>query len=291
MNIVLPGDRPRTVSLRRCSPSGPAACRYFLGTAPVRQSAGHMTQLVSAHSWSILVQGDQPSLPIECHPATEGRSRRYSTLFTRCSAKWSKALSGVPIQVRVHLRIVRFDVGRVSTKNRSTRIPVAVALRVGERGQDLGHRKGIRCSLPPRVVARQFRHRAAEAAGRGTQHSRRRAVCCPSCPPPMRSSAASTGAERHRFPRHELKSATVHRTGTCRTPDRAPDPRAPRVVNARVAREVDAGSCAQSVVRQSVAGIVVGEKNRCIRIRVPGAWSVAVPAPLFMPGRDNFRDN
>jgi hypothetical protein len=33
-----------------------------------------------------------------------------------------------------------------------------------------------------------------------------------------------------------------------------------------VAREVDAGSCKQSGVRQSVAGIVVGEKNRCIQI-------------------------
>ena len=32
----------------------------------------------------------------------------------------------------------------------------------------------------------------------------------------------------------------------------------------------------QSGVRQSVAGIVVGEKNRCIRISAPGAWSVAV---------------
>jgi hypothetical protein len=29
-------------------------------------------------------------------------------------------------------------------------------------------------------------------------------------------------------------------------------------------------------VRESVAGIVIGEKNRCIRISVPGAWSVAV---------------
>lgn len=53
-------------------------------------------------------------------------------------------------------------------------------------------------------------------------------------------------------------------------------PRAPHVVNARVAREVDAGSCDQSGVRQSVAGIVVGEKNRCIQITAPGAGSVAV---------------
>jgi hypothetical protein len=52
--------------------------------------------------------------------------------------------------------------------------------------------------------------------------------------------------------------------------------RAPRVFNAQVAREVDAGSCEQSDARQSVAGIVVGEKNRCILITAPSAWSVAV---------------
>ena len=56
--------------------------------------------------------------------------------------------------------------------------------------------------------------------------------------------------------------------------------RAPQVVNAQVAREVDAGSCGESGVRQSVAGIVVVEKNRCIRIGAPGAWSVAFNAQL-----------
>ena len=47
-------------------------------------------------------------------------------------------------------------------------------------------------------------------------------------------------------------SAAVRRTVPARRPDRAPDPRAPRVVNARVAREVDAGSCAQSGVRHQL---------------------------------------
>jgi len=36
-----------------------------------------------------------------------------------------------------------------------------------------------------------------------------------------------------------------------------------------VAREVDASTSEQSGVRQSLAGIAVGEKNRCIRIGVP----------------------
>jgi len=42
---------------------------------------------------------------------------------------------------------------------------------------------------------------------------------------------------------------------------------------------VDAGSCEQSGVCQSVAGIAVAEKNRCLRISTPGAWSVAVRHP------------
>jgi hypothetical protein len=50
----------------------------------------------------------------------------------------------------------------------------------------------------------------------------------------------------------------------------------PRVGNARVAREVDAGSCAQNGVHQPVAGIVVGEKNRCIRIGAAGQGSIAL---------------
>jgi len=40
--------------------------------------------------------------------------------------------------------------------------------------------------------------------------------------------------------------------------------------------DVDAGSCEQSGVRQSVAGIAVAEKNRCIRTSDPGWWTVAV---------------
>jgi hypothetical protein len=38
-----------------------------------------------------------------------------------------------------------------------------------------------------------------------------------------------------------------------------------------VTREVDASTSEQSGVRQSFAGIVVGEKNRCVRISVPDA--------------------
>jgi hypothetical protein len=51
--------------------------------------------------------------------------------------------------------------------------------------------------------------------------------------------------------------------------DRALDPACVRGFNARAVREVDAGSCEQSGVRQSVAGIVVGEKNRCISEGAP----------------------
>ena len=74
-------------------------------------------------------------------------------------------------------------------------------------------------------------------------------------------------------------------------PDRAPDPAGVGVFDARVAREVDAGPCEQSGVRQSVAGITVVEKNRCIRISAAGAWSVPVRRRTSGAGRDNFRDN
>ena len=74
-------------------------------------------------------------------------------------------------------------------------------------------------------------------------------------------------------------------------PDRALDPTSVRRLNARVAREVDAGSCEQSDARQSVAGIVVGEKNRCLRITAPGRVERRRSAPLFRAGRDNFRDS
>jgi hypothetical protein len=53
-------------------------------------------------------------------------------------------------------------------------------------------------------------------------------------------------------------------------------PRAVLSFNARVAREVDAGSCEQSGLRQPVAGIAVVKKNRCIRISAPDAWSGAI---------------
>jgi hypothetical protein len=56
-----------------------------------------------------------------------------------------------------------------------------------------------------------------------------------------------------------------------RRPARASDLRAPRVLNARVATEVDASTCEQIGARQSLAGIVVGEKNRCVRINVQDA--------------------
>jgi hypothetical protein len=41
------------------------------------------------------------------------------------------------------------------------------------------------------------------------------------------------------------------------------------VPDAQVAREVDASTSEQSGVRQSLAGIIVGEKNRYVRISGP----------------------
>ena len=53
--------------------------------------------------------------------------------------------------------------------------------------------------------------------------------------------------------------------------------------NARVAREVEAGACTQSGVCQSVAGIAVVEKNRCIWI-IAEVGATAATFPSAKPG-------
>ena len=58
--------------------------------------------------------------------------------------------------------------------------------------------------------------------------------------------------------------------------DSCAHPGAPRVVKAQGPEKWDTGSCGQRGVHQSVAAIVVGDKNRYIPIDPPGAWSVAV---------------
>jgi hypothetical protein len=51
--------------------------------------------------------------------------------------------------------------------------------------------------------------------------------------------------------------------------------RASGVFNARVVKGRTPAHASKSSVCQSVAGIAVAEKNRCLRISAPGAWSVA----------------
>ena len=71
-------------------------------------------------------------------------------------------------------------------------------------------------------------------------------------------------------------TVAVLRTGAGRRPDRELAPAGVRVSNAQGATGVDAGSCEQSDMGQSVAGIAVAEKNRCIRTSAQGAWTEAV---------------
>jgi len=54
-------------------------------------------------------------------------------------------------------------------------------------------------------------------------------------------------------------------------PVRAADPLSSRLLNARLTGEVDASSCEESAVHQSLAGMVVGEKNRCILVTGPNS--------------------
>ena len=55
------------------------------------------------------------------------------------------------------------------------------------------------------------------------------------------------------------------------------DPRALRILDPRPTRMVNARSCDEIVARQSVADTVVSEKNRCVRISVPGSRAPPFP--------------
>jgi hypothetical protein len=76
-----------------------------------------------------------------------------------------------------------------------------------------------------------------------------------------------------------------------RRPVRAPDPRAPRILNARPTGEVGVSPCEQNDAWQSLAGILVGEKNRCIPTSAPGVDAALFRGRFWGLGRDNFRDN
>src|SRR6266851_72202 len=56
----------------------------------------------------------------------------------------------------------------------------------------------------------------------------------------------------------------VSKTGPAGRPVRASDPRAPQGLDTRLTREVDASACEQTRERQSLAGMLVGENNRCL---------------------------
>jgi len=87
------------------------------------------------------------------------------------------------------------------------------------------------------------------------------------------------------------REPAVRKTGAGRAPVRTSDLRAVRTLNARPPIYVDAGSCAQSREWQSVADMVVGEKNRCLLVGPLDARSPGVPRWALRAGRDNFRDN
>ena len=85
--------------------------------------------------------------------------------------------------------------------------------------------------------------------------------------------------------------ATVQKTGACRRLGRALEPRTFPVLAPRPIRNMDAASCDEMLARQSVAGIVVVEKNRCIRISALDRPIVAVQPWVLRAGRDKCRDN
>ena len=71
-----------------------------------------------------------------------------------------------------------------------------------------------------------------------------------------------------RFPQYEGSGSIDLRPSLA---FRAPDLRALRILDPRPTRMVNARSCDEIVARQSVADMIVSEKNRCVRISVPGS--------------------
>jgi hypothetical protein len=59
--------------------------------------------------------------------------------------------------------------------------------------------------------------------------------------------------------------------------------------NAPLTRDVDASPCEQSVVRQSLAGILVREKDRCVWISSSGRAYDAVSAAGFESWQGQFQ--
>lgn len=68
-------------------------------------------------------------------------------------------------------------------------------------------------------------------------------------------------------------------TGACGSVGVRVTLRAARGVNARAARELDGSTCEQGAIGQSLAGMVVGGKNRCIRLSgsAPSSRALATP--------------
>jgi len=96
-------------------------------------------------------------------------------------------------------------------------------------------------------------------------------VHLPRIPSSARELTASViRSERPVGPPSCRRATPVSKTDASLWPVRAPDLRALRLFHPRPSRYVDAGSCGQSGARQAVGGMVVGEKNRYVRINASG---------------------
>jgi hypothetical protein len=87
----------------------------------------------------------------------------------------------------------------------------------------------------------------------------------------LKQSVSVFGQVEHRSGRRH--NVAVHKTGACAPPVRPLDLRAVLMLDVPPSSYVDTGSCEQSHERQSVAGIAVGEKNRCIVVSALDARS------------------
>ena len=119
------------------------------------------------------------------------------------------------------------------------------------------------CSRRSRTVCS-----ASPSAGRSPWSSSPRS-CAGSRRNETRLAPVQHNESRRPRPRRRSKRSGCSDRCSPADPFATPAPRASRILNARLTREVDASSCEQSSVRQSLAGMVVGKKNRCILVTGP----------------------
>jgi hypothetical protein len=132
---------------------------------------------------------------------------------------------------------------------------------------------------------------ARDVAAAGTSADLERIVEAATGPAGLMERVGGTPPPASPSKRAPLITAAVPKTGAYRLSVRAPDrPAIPRPRRAS-GHLAGPGSCEQSDGGQSIAGMIVGEKNRCLMVSAVDARIAGLSRWTLRAGRDNFRDN